>query len=233
MRIGVDVGGTHTDAVILNGDRVVSATKALTSTDVVSGITAALDTLLKDGAVSQDKIDTVMIGTTQFTNAIVQRRELARVAAIRIGLPSGRGMPPMVDWPEDIREALGEHVYMIHGGYLYDGFPVADINDAEIDAVIKDLIKKGIKNIAIASAFSPMNAEPEKIVGQKVKAAIADARITLSYNFGRLGLMERENASILNTALLPFADKVVTSFLEALSNRGLNCPAYILSLIHI
>ena len=227
MRIGVDVGGTHTDAVILNGDRVVSATKALTSTDVVSGITAALDTLLKDGAVSQDKIDTVMIGTTQFTNAIVQRRELALVAAIRIGLPSGRGMPPMVDWPEDIRGALGEHVYMIHGGYLYDGFPVADIDEAEVAALITDLIKKGIKNIAIASAFSPMNAEPEIIIGQKIKAAIPDARITLSYNFGRLGLMERENAAILNTALLPFAGKVVTSFLDALSNRGLNCPAYI------
>lgn len=227
MRIGVDVGGTHTDAVILDGDTVVSATKALTSSDVVSGITAALDTLLKDGAVSQDKINTVMIGTTQFTNAIVERRELAPVAAIRIGLPSGRGMPPMVDWPDDIKAALGEHTYMLHGGYLYDGFPVADIDDAEVDAVIKDIIKKGIKNIAIASAFSPMNAEPEKIIGQKIKAAIPDARITLSYNFGRLGLMERENAAILNTALLPFADKVVTSFLNALSNRGLTCPAFI------
>ncbi len=227
MRIGVDVGGTHTDAVILDGDAVIAATKALTSSDVVSGVSAALDALLKDGAVSQDNIKTVMIGTTQFTNAIVQRRELAPVAAIRIGLPSGQGMPPMVDWPDDIRMALGAHVYMVHGGYLYDGFPVADIDDAEIDAVIKDLIKKRIKNVAIASAFSPMNAEPEIIIGAKIKAAIPDARITLSYNFGRLGLMERENAAILNTALLPFADKVVSSFLIALSNRGLKCPAYI------
>lgn len=227
MRIGIDVGGTHTDAVILDGDTVIAATKALTSADVVSGITHALDTLLKDGAVSQDKIRTVMIGTTQFTNAIVQRRELSAVAAVRIGLPSGRGMPPMVDWPDDIKGAMGEHVYLLHGGYLYDGFPVADIDDDEVDALIKDLIKKGIKNIAIASAFSPMNAEPEKIVGAKIQAAIPDARITLSYNFGRLGLMERENAAIMNTTLLPFADKVVTSFLEALSKRGLSCPAYI------
>jgi len=71
MRIGIDVGGTHTDAVILDGTKVISATKALTSTDVVGGITEALDTLLRNGAVSQDKIKTVMIGTTQFTNAIV------------------------------------------------------------------------------------------------------------------------------------------------------------------
>jgi len=160
MRIGIDVGGTHTDAVILDGDRVIAATKTLTSADVVSGITQALDTLLKDGGIRQDKIETVMIGTTQFTNAIVQRRELSPVATIRIGLPSGRGMPPMVDWPED-------------------------------------LIKKRIKTVAIASVFSPMNPSPEKTVGQKIKAAIPDARMTLSYNFGRLGLMERENAAIL------------------------------------
>jgi len=227
MRIGIDVGGTHTDAVILDGNKVIAATKALTSADVVGGIIEALDTLLRDGAVSQDKIEIVMIGTTQFTNAIVQRRELAPVAAIRIGLPSGRGMPPMIDWPADIKDALGEHVYMLHGGYLYDGYPVANIDAAEVDAVIADLVSKNIKNVAIASAFSPMNAEPENNVGAKIKAAIPDAQLTLSHSFGRLGLMERENAAIMNTALLPFANKVVGSFLNALKKRGLNCPAYI------
>ena len=227
MRIGIDVGGTHTDAVILDGDRVVSAVKALTSADVVSGITDALDTLLEDGGVHQDKINSVMIGTTQFTNAIVQRRELSPVAVIRIGLPSGRGMPPMVDWPDDIKQAMGGNVYLLHGGYLYDGYPVADIQESEVDVLIQDLIKKGLKNIAISSVFSPMNAEPEIIIGQKIKAAIPDARMTLSHSFGRLGLMERENAGIMNTTLLPFANKVVSSFLDGLSNRGLTCPAYI------
>ncbi|MEO9968505.1 MAG: hydantoinase/oxoprolinase family protein [Hyphomonadaceae bacterium] len=227
MRIGIDVGGTHTDAVILDGDRVVAATKSLTSADVVSGITSALDTVLEDGAVSQKQINTVMVGTTQFTNAIVQRKQLSPVAAIRIALPSGKGMPPMVDWPSDIKDAMGDHVYELHGGYLYDGFPVADIRDAEVDHLIHDLIAKGLKNIAIASAFAPMNAEPEIRVSQKIKAAIPDARITLSHNFGRLGLMERENAAIMNTSLLPFAEQVIGSFLDALKQRGLECPAYV------
>jgi N-methylhydantoinase A/oxoprolinase/acetone carboxylase beta subunit len=227
MRIGIDVGGTHTDAVILDGDRIIAATKALTSADVVGGITDALDTLLKDGAVSQSAIKTVMIGTTQFTNAIVERKELAPVAAVRICLPAGQGMPPMIDWPDDIAGALGGHIYTLHGGYLYDGFPVADMRDDEIDALIADLIKKRITNVAISSAFSPMNSQPEEMLAARIRAAIPDARITLSHNFGRLGLMERENAAILNTSLLPFADRVVGSFLDALSNRGLHCPSYI------
>jgi N-methylhydantoinase A/oxoprolinase/acetone carboxylase beta subunit len=227
MRIGIDVGGTHTDAVILDGDRIIAATKALTSADVVGGITDALDRLLKDGAVSQSAIKTVMIGTTQFTNAIVERKELAPVAAVRICLPAGQGMPPMIDWPDDIAGALGGHIYALHGGYLYDGFPVAEMRDDEIDALIADLIKKRITNVAISSAFSPMNSQPEEMLAARIRAAIPDARITLSHNFGRLGLMERENAAILNTSLLPFADRVVGSFLDALSHRGLHCPSYI------
>jgi len=227
MRIGIDVGGTHTDAVILDGDKVIAATKALTSSDVVTGITDALDTILHDGSVKQSQIKKVMIGTTQFTNAIIERRELSPVAAIRIGLPSGEGLSPMIDWPEDIADSIGRQHYMLHGGYLYDGWPIAEIDETEVNSTIADLLLTGVKNIAISSAFSPMNADPEKYLAQKIVAAIPDARITLSHNFGRLGIMERENAAILNTTLLPFAEKVVSSFLQALHKRGVSCPVYV------
>lgn len=227
MRIGIDVGGTHTDAVLLRGDEVLAATKELTTEDVVTGITNALDTLLADSAIKQDQIETVMIGTTQFTNAIIERRELSQVAAIRVGLPSGKGLPPMMNWPSDIAEIMGGHTYMLRGGYLYDGWPVAELEDEAINKVIKDLIKKKLKNIAIASAFSPMNATPEKIVAEKILTAIPDANISLSNDFGRLGLLERENATILNASLLQLADKVVSSFLQALQDRDLQCPVYI------
>lgn len=227
MRIGIDVGGTHTDAVILDGDRVIAATKALTSADVISGVTAALDEILNQSGVKTSSIKTVMIGTTQFTNAIVERRELSRIAVIRIGLPSGRGMPPMVDWPQDMVDAIGAEIYMLHGGYLYNGWPVADMREDEVNAAITDIQSKGIKNIAIASAFSPMNSTPETQIAEKIRAAIPDARVTMSHSFGRLGLMERENAAIMNTTLLPFAETVVNSFLGALVKRGLTCPAFI------
>jgi N-methylhydantoinase A/oxoprolinase/acetone carboxylase beta subunit len=227
MRIGIDVGGTHTDAVILDGESVIAATKALTTEDVLSGVTAALDEVLAQSGIAQAQVQTVMIGTTQFTNAVIERRELSRLAVVRIGLPSGRGMPPMIDWPEDMRDAVEADVYMLHGGYLYDGWPIAELREAEVDAAIADIKAKGIRNIAVASAFSPMNATPETEVAARIRAAIPDARITLSHEFGRLGLMERENAAILNTTLLPFADRVVSAFLDALRQRGLTCPAYI------
>ena len=132
----------------------------------MTGIAGVLDTVLRDGAVRHEQIETVMIGTTQFTNAIIQRRELSEVAAIRMALPSGNGLPPMVDWPADIAEAMGGHSYMLRGGYLYDGRPLAELDDDAIDAVIADIIARKLKHIAIASAFSPMNAEPERYLAR-------------------------------------------------------------------
>ncbi|GAB5455590.1 MAG: hydantoinase/oxoprolinase family protein [Henriciella sp.] len=227
MRIGIDVGGTHTDAVIMDGNTVVTSTKVLTSADVMEGVANALDTVLSDSGLPTEQIQSVMIGTTQFTNAIVERRQLAETGVFRLCLPSGRGLPPMVDWPDDIADAVGRNAYTLHGGYLYDGWPVADIDMDEIDRAIADAKSKGLKNFAISSAFSPMNAAPEDLVAERLRAAIPGAHITCSQSFGRLGLMERENAAILNSTLLQFADSVVSAFLSALRLRDLTCPVFI------
>ena len=98
-RIGIDVGGTNTDAVLLDGPRVVHAVKTPTTADVTSGITTALRELLAERTTGPQTVaadpapDAIMIGTTHFTNAVVQRRDLTRVAAVRIGLPASASLP--------------------------------------------------------------------------------------------------------------------------------------------
>jgi len=223
LRLGIDVGGTHTDAVLLDGQAVLAHTKALTSADVLSGILEALESLLAYEPGIERKVDAVMLGTTQFTNAVVERRELAAVAAIRIGLPSGRGLPPRTGWPDDIAAALGGQVYAISGGCLYDGWPVAVLDDAEISRVIDDLVVHQVDSVCLTSAFAPMNAQPEVTVGQQIQQRLPNIRITYSHQLGRLGLIERENAALLNASLLPFADRVVRSFTAAIEQRGLRC----------
>ncbi len=227
LRIGIDVGGTHTDAVLLDGDEVVASTKSLTSRDVSSGILEALETILAGDSGIEQKVEAVMLGTTQFTNAVIERRELAEVAAIRIGLPSGRGIPPKTGWPGDIASCLGDNVYMLRGGYLYDGWPLAQLDDREIDQVIGDLKAKRVEAVAISSAFSPMNPEPERLLAERIRAALPDIHITESHSIGRLGILERENAAMLNASLLGFAGRVVDSFVAAIRERGLNCRFFI------
>ncbi|MDH3988664.1 MAG: hydantoinase/oxoprolinase family protein, partial [Gammaproteobacteria bacterium] len=174
MRIGIDVGGTHTDAVVLDGQDVIASTKVLTSANVRDGVVNALDEVLENSSIDHASIEAVMIGTTQFTNAVIERRELGTTAIVRIALPSGELVPPMIDWPDDIAEALGRHVYMIHGGRTYDGFPIAPLTDDEIDEVINDLIAKGIKLIAISAVFSPSDPSQEEEVAARIQQKIPD-----------------------------------------------------------
>ena len=227
MRIGIDVGGTHTDAVVLDAQDVIASTKVLTSANVRDGVVNALDEVLSESHVEHDAIEAVMVGTTQFTNAVIERRELAPTAIIRIALPSGELVPPMIDWPDDIAKELGRNVYMIHGGRTYDGFPIAPLDDAEIDKVVDDIAAKGVSLVAIAGVFSPSDAAQEEYVAERVKQRLPGARVTQSHNIGRMGLLERENAALLNASLLPLADRVVQSFASALKDRQINCPFYI------
>jgi len=227
VRIGIDVGGTHTDAVVLNGPVVIASTKVLTSENVKDGVVNALDEVLQESGIDRAEIDAVMIGTTQFTNAVVQRRELAPTAIIRVALPSGELVPPMIDWPDDIAAELGRHVYMIHGGRTYDGFPIAPLSDDEIDKVIDEIAAKDIRLVAVSGVFSPSDSTQEEYVAARVRSKLPGVRVTPSHSIGRMGLLERENAALLNASLLPLAEKVVTSFAAALKERQIDCPFYV------
>jgi len=124
-RIGIDVGGTNTDAVYLEDTRVVHAVKTPTTRDVTSGVTEALRQLLQAG--TPVAVDAVMIGTTHFTNAVVQRRDLTQVAAIRIGLPSGASLEPFIDWPDDLAALVRGEIVMLEGGHEFDGRPLVPL----------------------------------------------------------------------------------------------------------
>src|SRR5438477_11764465 len=101
-RIGIDVGGTNTDAVLLQDGRVVHAVKTPTTEDVTGGIVAALGKLSQHPEVARGRIDGVVIGTTYFVNAVVQRLKLSRVAAVRIGVPARALLLPLCAWPGDL-----------------------------------------------------------------------------------------------------------------------------------
>ena len=88
MQLGVDVGGTNTDAALLAHGSVVAAIKTPTTAVIGGGIVRAIRKVLRVLALPQDCIDTVVIGTTQFTNAFVERRRLNQVGVIRLCLPA-------------------------------------------------------------------------------------------------------------------------------------------------
>jgi len=133
-RIGIDVGGTNTDAVLIEEGKVAGAVKAPTSEDVTAGILESLKALGATGVLKGRKIDGVMIGTTHFINAVVQRRSLTRVAALRLGMPASASLPPFCDWPKDLAERVHGETFMLEGGHDYDGRPILPFDIAGMRA---------------------------------------------------------------------------------------------------
>ncbi|MGH3906978.1 MAG: hydantoinase/oxoprolinase N-terminal domain-containing protein, partial [Pseudonocardiaceae bacterium] len=121
------MGGTNTDVVLMDGRRVLAEAKMPTTADVTGGISSALRGLVADCALGLADVQAVMIGTTHFTNAVIEAKGLLPTAAVRLGLPATRALPPMVDWPDRLRQALGGHVYLCHGGHEYDGRVLASL----------------------------------------------------------------------------------------------------------
>ncbi len=227
MRIGVDVGGTNTDAVLMDGTKVVGWFKTPTTPGVTTGITTAMRTVLEETRVPANQIKAVMIGTTHFTNAVVERKRLMETAAIRLGLPATECLPPMVDWPPDLRDTIGDHKYLVHGGHEFDGREISPLDESEIREVAKDIKSKGIGAVAISAVFSPVNNSFEERAAEIVQNEIPDASISLSSEIGRMGLLERENAAILNACLGDLAKAIVESFRKALKEMEIDAPFYL------
>ncbi|MBN9309220.1 hydantoinase/oxoprolinase family protein [Devosia sp.] len=227
IRIGIDVGGTNTDAVVMDGATVIAGVKAATTGDVMTGVVNALKAVLEASRMEASAIDVVMIGTTHFTNAVVQRRDLAKTAAVRLGLPATASLPPMVDWPEDLRAAIGGTGYLAHRGNEFDGRAISPIDEAELLGIAEDIKSKGINTIAITSVFSPVTGEFEKQAGEILVKALPDAHITLSSDIGRIGLLERENAAIMNACLRDLSRQVIEAFRKAITETGIKGRFYL------
>ncbi len=238
-RIGIDVGGTNTDAVLLDGDQVVRAVKTPTTADVTSGIVGALGLLDRakpgpsldrpptSGAGLAAPVTAVMIGTTHFTNAVVQRRDLVPVAAIRIGLPASASLPPFVDWPEDLAGIVRGEVFMLEGGHEYDGRPLVPFDTAGMRAAARRIRQSGLRSVAVASVFSPLNAGCEEAAAAILAEECPDVAVTLSHRLGRIGLLERENVALLNACLLPLARRTTRAFVDALAASGIRAALYL------
>ena len=213
-RIGVDVGGTNTDAAVLDGRHVVAAVKAPTTDDVLGGIRAAL------AGVPHDGVGAVIIGTTHFTNAVVQRRSLNRVGFLRIGLPAGRSLPPLVGWPPELAEAVRGDTVMVTGGVEYDGRPFEPLDEGAVIEGARRFADQGIEAVVVAGSFAPVDPSQEDRAAELVAEHLPGARVTVSHRLGRLGLLERENAAGLNACLLELAQSTIAAFAAALQDAG-------------
>jgi len=168
-----------------------------------------------------------MIGTTHFVNAVVQRRHLNRVATIRIGLPASASLKPMVDWPEDLRSLVEGNCFMVEGGHEYDGRPIVQLDENALSNAARVITASGVTAVSVSSIFSPLNDGCERRAFEILKSENPDLRISLSNSFGRIGLLERENVSILNASLQDLSEATISAFESAIDASGIDAPLFI------
>lgn len=228
-KLGIDVGGTNTDAVLIDENlNVVADIKCPTTGDIYDGILAALRTVLAQSGVDRSQIRQAMLGTTQCTNAIVERKHLAPIGILRIGAPATRGIPPMVDWAEDIKKiAVGSAV--IGGGFEYDGKQLAPFDAEAAKAFFLEMKAKGVKSIAISCVFSTVRNDHELEAAALCREVMGeDVHVSISSEIGSMGLIERENATILNAALWQVAERFTEGFAQSLADEGItNADVYL------
>lgn len=228
-KLGIDVGGTNTDAVLIDENlNVVADIKCPTTGDIYDGILAALRTVLAQSGVDRSQIKQAMLGTTQCTNAIVERKNLAPIGILRIGAPATLGIPPMVDWAEDISKiAVGSAV--ISGGFEYDGKQLAPFDAEAAKKFFLEMKEKGVKSIAISCVFSTVRNDHELEAAALCREVMGeDVHVSISSEIGSMGLIERENATILNAALWKVAERFTEGFAQSLADEGItNADVYL------
>lgn len=226
-RLGIDVGGTNTDGVLLDEDmNVIYSVKTPTTDDIETGIYRAIEKIVEQATIDTKEINFAMLGTTQCTNAIVERKNLNNVAIIRIGAPAGTAIKPLAGVPQDLKDILGSNMFIIRGGHEFNGSEIASFDEDKVKRIGEQLIGK-VDSIAITSIFSPVNKEHEiraKDILQEVMGD--DISISLSSEIGSIGLLERENATILNASIIDVARRTADGFESALEKHGIKAKVF-------
>jgi N-methylhydantoinase A/oxoprolinase/acetone carboxylase beta subunit len=216
--LGVDTGGTYTDAVILNEatDAVLASAKALTSRpDLAVGIGAAINAALADAAIDPADIAVVSLSTTLATNALVEGQG-GRIALVFIGFDAaelGRG---------GLTDALrGDPVISLAGGHSHAGTEVVSMDLAALESAVRAL-DAGVTGFAIAASFATRNAAHE-VAARDMIRDLTGKPVTCSHELSSaLGGPKRALTAVLNARLIGMIDGLISACEGHLTQIGID-----------
>ena len=215
MRIGIDIGGTHTDSVLIDGSRLVAAAKITTNHDnLLESINSVLDAVLQ----GQDpaRITTLNLSTTLSTNAIVT----GKIDPVGMLVVGGPGIAA------DSYQ-IGGHYHLIPGSLDHIGNVTLPLDGGMLEEAIEECTHQGITCFAVASKFSPRNPTFEnairKQVGNRAEFISTGHLISGQLNFGR-----RIHTAYYNSAVWRTFHSFATALCQSLKEYNLQAEVNIL-----
>ncbi len=215
MLIGLDVGGTHTDAVLLSKKGLKRKIKVPTDpSDLFNTVLSSLDLLLDN--IDPMDIKRIVLSTTLTTNAVVQQR----IDPVGIIVSSGPGIDPSLF-------RTGNHYFPVAGSIDHRGRERSPVNPAEIRAIAKTLKKEGIKHVGVIGKFSPRNPCHELQI-QEILANDFNKIFLGHHVSGNLNFPRRIATVHLNTAVYSMHKEFFHAVERSLEQQGIKAPIQIL-----
>ncbi len=215
MIIGIDVGGTHTDAVLLSRNGIEKKVKVSTdSEDLFNTILSGFTKLLN--GVEPNDIKRVVISTTLTTNAIVQQN----MNPVGMIVSAGPGIDPKAF-------KTGNHYYCVTGSINHRGSQKARVNEMEIEDIAKKMAKDGIEYVGVVSKFSVRNPSHEILIKRVLNKYFK--KIFLGHHVsGNLNFPRRIATTHLNAAVFSLHKSFFEAVKLSLEEKGLKVPIQIL-----
>ncbi|MHA6797750.1 hydantoinase/oxoprolinase N-terminal domain-containing protein (plasmid) [Pseudonocardia bannensis] len=227
LRLGIDVGHTNTDAVVVDpAGTLIARTKVPTSDDLDVSVETAIAGLLEEPTVDPALIGCVTLGAARTTDVIRTGAGLRRVAVLRIGGPLTFAVPPLVTWPEALRAAVAAGSRIVEGGCEFNGERIAPLDEAAI-AAFATAVAPDAEAIAITAVFSPVDPADERRAAAILRHELGEIPISMSHEIGSMGLLERENATVLNAALSGDATGTAAALHAAIRRHDLDAECYL------
>ena len=223
--LGIDAGGTHTDAVLCGPEGILAGAKAPTChEDLPSSVRAALAALEKaleekfgpEGPARLRAADRVTVGTTLAVNALVQ----GRADRVALALSAGPGLAPA-------RFAIGDDVCILPGGLDHRGVEVTPLDTRPLADACAAWKKKGVRTVACVGKFSPRNAAHELAMADVVRAAGLTPVCGHSLS-GELNFPRRIATAYYNAAVARIVDGFLTAVEQSLQAAGIRAPLRLL-----
>jgi len=215
MILGIDVGGTHTDSVLMNNRQIIRKSKVLTDrNNILKSVLMATRAVAESEDIQ--KLQRIVLSTTISTNAVVQNK-LDEVGLI---VMNGPGVAPQ-DLP------LANRTKLVAGYMNHRGMEAEAPNKAELEEVQFIMEKKKIDHFAIVGKFATRNPAHEKaaeaIFAKKAKHVSVSHQLSGSLNFPR-----RIATTYLNEAVWSLHGNMVEQLQAYMKELGVDVPLYIL-----
>ncbi len=218
--LGIDAGGTHTDAVLCAGGKILGCGKVATEQDNLPHCIAnVLDELVRDcGQDALGKVQRVTLGTTLLVNACVQDK-LDKVGLV---LSAGPGLNPM-------RFAMGNYVCVVPGGLDHRGVEVTPLQLQKLAGELAKWKKAGVGALACAGKFSPRNPAHELAMAEECARVFPQDAMTLGHRLGgELNFPRRIASAYYNSASLRLHNAFLDAVLDTLQHKGCTAPVFLL-----